>query len=309
MTIDLAVCIPNYNMGTWVASAIRSALMQPVAEIVIADNASTDESLAVLEDFQDKRLSIFRHEDHLTVYESINRAISHSTAQWCVVLCADDELTASFASQFASGLRRHPDAVAISQFALDPTGPAIVGDSKEVIYTTSIQVFNSPTFPLSSTVFRRSAFEKVGGFDPSAGWPADWDFWIRLVMKAGPLVALGMPGALYHRSRGAWATAAMTPNEIERFKVWHDYRREQWPPILVAAIERSLIERTEGVGRRLLAEGDPTGLAFLRAAADAGSRSAVRRLRLEKHVVLARAYDAMRGVMRRAVRRLEVAVR
>src|SRR5215467_9078329 len=43
----LSICIPNYNMGDWVAAAIDSALIQQPEdqiEVVVIDNVSTDDS-------------------------------------------------------------------------------------------------------------------------------------------------------------------------------------------------------------------------------------------------------------------------
>lgn len=301
----LSICIPNYNMGPWVANAIRSALMQPVNEVVVVDNASTDESLREMVAIEDERLTVHAYRDHVPMFENINRAVSLTSGNWCVVLCADDELLASFHGQFVRGADKHPDAAAVSQSAIDPIVPRIVGDTQPVVYRDASSILRSSLLPVSATAFRRSAYDAVGGFDADAGWPADWDFWIRLVMRCGPVHALGAPGALYHRSRGAWASVENSLHEIEIFEAWVEHRRREWPADVIHEMLASLAERHERVGRLLLRGGDDRGIALLRAAASAGRESASRRLWLEEHQRLAGAYRALHRRGRRVVRHLE----
>jgi glycosyltransferase involved in cell wall biosynthesis len=305
----LSICIPNYNMGPWIGGAIRSALMQPASEVVVVDNVSTDDSLAVISAFTDPRLSVYEANEHVPLSDNFKRSVSLTTGEWCLVLCADDELTASFYDQFARGVEQHPEAVAISQAAIDPGVPAIVGDCLPTVYTNPVAVLRGPTLPVSSTAFLRRAYDEIGGFSPEAGWPADWDLWMRLVMQAGPVVALGVPGALYNRSRGCWATVAGSVREVESVRDWVAHRRGEWPLELMGAMDRSLAERSETVGRMLLAQGDRDGLELLQAAANSGSRTAARRLWIEQHPVLAKGYQFAPEGVKLAFRRLAARVR
>lgn len=305
----LSICIPNYNMGPWVATAIRSALMQPVAEVVVVDNASTDHSVLEMERFTDPRLAIHIRTDHVSMFENVNRAVSLTTGDWCLVLCADDELTASYHEQFAQGREQHPEAVVLSQAAIDPAGPVIIGDRSPVVYREPVAVLRSPTLPVSSTAFLRTAFDDLGGFAVDIGLAADWDFWMRVVMSVGPAVALGKTGALYNRSRGSWVRVESSAREVEAVRSWVDFRRGQWPPDLSEAMDQSLAERVERVGRELLARGDRSGLELLRTAATAGSKTAARRVWLETNPRTAKVYDLLRDGIRRGVRWLEKVMR
>lgn len=309
-THTLSICIPNYNMGRWVSGAIRSALMQPVSEVVVVDNASTDDSVAVLAEFNDRRLAVHLRDDHVPMYENISRAVSLTTSEWCLVLCADDELTASFYSQFTRALEQYSSAVLISQSVIDPEVPMIIGDRSSVVYGQAMAVLGSPMLPLSTSAFRRDSFESVGGFDTAAGWPADRDLWVRLVLHCGPAIAVGAVGGLYYRSRGTWVPQAENSlRELGEVTKWLEYRRDVWPEELIREMERSLAERHERVGRVLLSRGDSAGWDLLRVAAGAGRKSASRRLLLERRPRLARTYDSVHHRAVQARRRLADVVR
>lgn len=53
-SVAFSVCIPNFNYGRYIGATIRSVLEQtyPFYEIVVVDNASTDDSVAVVESLQ-----------------------------------------------------------------------------------------------------------------------------------------------------------------------------------------------------------------------------------------------------------------
>lgn len=148
-----------------------------------------------------------------------------------------------------------------------------------------------------------------GAFRPKAGWGADWDLWMRLILDGRAAVAAGVPGGLYNRSRGAWSTAAGSPRELEWMKMWVDHRRREWPTHVIEAMDLSLGARSERIGRLLLDERDSAGLELLATAAALGSKTAARRLQLERYPAVARAYYALHAASRRAVRRLEVLVK
>ena len=53
----LSVCVPNFNHGHYLAQALRSVLDQSFrpAEILVLDDASTDDSWHVIEQFASRR--------------------------------------------------------------------------------------------------------------------------------------------------------------------------------------------------------------------------------------------------------------
>jgi len=60
-----SVCIPTYNRANFLPQAIESVLAQDFTdfELIICDNASTDNTQEVVEKYQDKRIRYCRYED------------------------------------------------------------------------------------------------------------------------------------------------------------------------------------------------------------------------------------------------------
>ena len=56
----VSICIPSYNGEKWIREAIDSALAQTYKplEIVIVDDASTDNTLEIIQSYRDPRIRI-----------------------------------------------------------------------------------------------------------------------------------------------------------------------------------------------------------------------------------------------------------
>jgi glycosyltransferase involved in cell wall biosynthesis len=90
----VSVAIPAYNSAPWVAEAIHSALNQTVKDIdvVVVDDASTDDTYAVVAAIDDTRLRLFRNDTNLGQAGNWDRAISLCRGPLVKLLCSDDVL-------------------------------------------------------------------------------------------------------------------------------------------------------------------------------------------------------------------------
>jgi glycosyltransferase involved in cell wall biosynthesis len=89
-----SICIPTYNRETLLPKAIDSALSQIGVdfEVVVVDNASTDNTQDVLKTFDDKRIRSFRNLSTVSMYANHNICIDFARADWIVFLHSDDQL-------------------------------------------------------------------------------------------------------------------------------------------------------------------------------------------------------------------------
>lgn len=87
----IAVIIPIYNNSFSIASTLSSALQQSFTdfEIVIINDGSTDQSLGIIEQFKDDRISVYTQENK-GVSAARNWGIEKATAPYIAFLDADD---------------------------------------------------------------------------------------------------------------------------------------------------------------------------------------------------------------------------
>jgi succinoglycan biosynthesis protein ExoU len=89
----VAIVIPAYNASATIARAVISALREPeVAEIIVVDDGSTDDTIASAISVADKskRLRIIALNNNHGPSTARNRAIAESAAPWIGILDADD---------------------------------------------------------------------------------------------------------------------------------------------------------------------------------------------------------------------------
>ena len=89
----ISIIIPAFNAGSTIGRAIQSVIGQQEVsiEIIVADGASTDQTIEIVRSFKD-RINIFISEPDTGVYQAINRALDHATGEWVYILGADDFL-------------------------------------------------------------------------------------------------------------------------------------------------------------------------------------------------------------------------
>jgi glycosyltransferase involved in cell wall biosynthesis len=96
VTPRFSIFIPVWNGARWIGGAIESVLAQthPDWELVVGDNASTDDVEAVVGRYADSRIRLHRWTTHTDLCENFNRTMLLCRYEWVQPLGADDRLDA-----------------------------------------------------------------------------------------------------------------------------------------------------------------------------------------------------------------------
>ena len=109
----LSVLMPVFNSERFVAEAIESILKQTFKdfELLILDDASTDNCLEIIEDFKrkDSRIKVFQNEKNLGVVESRNKLINLSKGKYIAWLDSDDIALPNRFEKQIKFLEDHPE--------------------------------------------------------------------------------------------------------------------------------------------------------------------------------------------------------
>jgi glycosyltransferase involved in cell wall biosynthesis len=90
----VTIILPTYNRSHTIQRAVNSVLKQSFKkiELVIIDDGSTDDTLKVLETFDDPRIILVRHEMNKGVTAAKNSGLNNIRGQWFTNLDSDDEM-------------------------------------------------------------------------------------------------------------------------------------------------------------------------------------------------------------------------
>lgn len=170
-------------------------------EVIVVDDASTDETFERLSEFDDARVRTLRNETPQGVASARNRAIDLAHAPWLGFL-DDDDVWAP--RKLCEQLDRVTDDVVLlycGRFILDEQGrvlaryPGSEDPEKQLLRWNAV---GSPSGVIARTELVRS----VGGFDQSLAPVEDWDLWVRL-LGLGRMVACPEPLYAYTLHSGA----------------------------------------------------------------------------------------------------------
>lgn len=203
----VSVVIPAHNAAPYLRQALESVFGQtrPPEEIVVVDDASSDETPALLASFRG-RVKAVRGE-YRNVGAARNRGVKESAGDYIAFLDADDLWRPEKLERFMDAAAADPsvDLVFSDARSMDAdgrprrrvrTGPA------ENLFARLVAGGRLVT---SATMVRRALFD-AGGFREDFRCPAgveDWEFWLRAARRAP---ARHLPRALtLYRVHGASA--------------------------------------------------------------------------------------------------------
>ena len=90
--IDISVIMPVFNEEKYLHEAIDSILHQTFDrfEFIIIDDASTDNSLAIIQSYADERIVLICNEYNVGNYPSRNKGLEIAVGKYICVMDADD---------------------------------------------------------------------------------------------------------------------------------------------------------------------------------------------------------------------------
>jgi glycosyltransferase involved in cell wall biosynthesis len=224
---SVSVCIPVYNGERFLAETITSVLDQTYRdfELVILDNASTDESGAIARSFaeRDSRIRIERNPTTVSQPDNWNRVVQLSTAPLVKVVCADDLLHPRCLEYQVAPMEADPGLalVASRRHMIDEQSRVIVprrGLPGLTGVRTGVEVArrvvrngSNPIGESNNVLFRRDDFFAVGGWRGDRTFIMDLDLWLRL-LQYGEF--LGLPETLAAFRIGRGTVSAENADEI-----------------------------------------------------------------------------------------------
>ncbi len=90
--MSYSICIPNYNYGDYIGRTIQSVLDQTYGEfeILVSDNASSDNSVEVVRGINDNRIKVHVNQCNVGFAGNLDRAARRATCERMIMLSSDD---------------------------------------------------------------------------------------------------------------------------------------------------------------------------------------------------------------------------
>jgi glycosyltransferase involved in cell wall biosynthesis len=188
----VTVVIPCYNYAQYLPEAVGSALTQHghMVDVVVVDDASTDESLAVASALaaEDARVKVIAHKKNSGPVQTFNDGLAIASGEFLVRLDADDLLTPGSLERAVAVMRRYPSVGLVYghplHFTGSPSGKArtkatrwTIWPGQEWLRDRCHSGYNVITSP--EVLMRRSVVAQAGGQE-HLDHTHDMEMWLRL---------------------------------------------------------------------------------------------------------------------------------
>jgi GT2 family glycosyltransferase len=189
VTMNISVVVPCLNEASVIGQQLEALAQQTVApaEVIVADNGSTDHSRAVVEQYCD-RLPGLKIMDAAGVpgpSHARNVGAQAARHEYLAFCDADDVVDPGWLEALGQAFAHH------SFLACRLDYQTLNNDTTNTAQTEGLQNFRTPFFPFSGgcgLAIRRDLHRAVGGFDESIPHLEDADYCIRVQMAGHPLV-------------------------------------------------------------------------------------------------------------------------
>jgi glycosyltransferase involved in cell wall biosynthesis len=191
----VSICIPTYNTARYLPQAIESILAQDFTdyELVVCDNASTDETPAIVRRYNDSRIRYLRSEELTNQAGNFNRCLDAARGELVTLLHSDDYFLPGFLANRVGILEGDSElGMVFGAVKIINAEGEVIGSSErwpedrrfETGRLTSELVMGCLVSPPSLMV-RRSCVERAGKFRTDLTWGHDWEWTIRMSEYGG----------------------------------------------------------------------------------------------------------------------------
>ncbi len=235
----VSVIMPVYNGAKYLGEAIESILGQTYKdfEFLILNDGSTDESLAIVRSFDDRRIRVIDNGRNLGLIATLNRGFEEAKGDYLVRMDADDRARPQRIHRQLDYLEKNPAVGVVGSFV-----STLGSDQKNLRFPVEHEdifvhaLFDSPLVHPSVTI-RRTAITGVP-YDSSYVHAEDYELWSRL-LQAGVRFHILPERLLEYRVHGNQVSSAHRVHQLNTA----DDIRGAWLSKLGLQVELSIIER------------------------------------------------------------------
>jgi glycosyltransferase involved in cell wall biosynthesis len=193
---QITVVMPVHNALPFLSHSIESILAQTYSdfEFIILDDGSTDGSVELLREWakRDPRIQLHENTERLGLSGSSNAVVAKARAPIIARMDGDDVAHPDRLRRQWQVLQSNSDIVAVGALCngINASGEVVRPRDRWRLVRKSVYI----PFPHGSAMFRRSAFEAVGGYDESVVRAEDQDLFTRMTAQGRVMT---LPDLLY----------------------------------------------------------------------------------------------------------------
>ena len=193
----VSVVIPSYNSSSYINKAIESVLNQTYGnlEVIVADDASTDDTCTVVQKITDPRVKLIRRKENGGAAAARNSAIDAATGRYIAFLDSDDYwLPDKLSVQICNMQEQTKSFSHTSYIVKSEKGEMLIDVPEEVNYK---RLLRGNIIGTSTVVYDAVALGKI--YMPSLRMTEDFATWLNILKQCDSALGIRKPMAYYTR--------------------------------------------------------------------------------------------------------------
>lgn len=228
-----SVVISLYNKQDYIKSTTESVLHQDFKdfELIIINDGSTDNSLKIINSFNDSRIRIITTQNK-GASSSRNTGIDAAKGNYIALLDGDDLWDNAYLSYMHQAITKHTDlkvfACAIAQKYEYKEVPVPYSFKQSTLFEVRDYFKSSLKYTIltsSSIVFKKDVVNKIQGFDDSIVSGQDTDMWIRIGLHFN-IVFINKILAFYRYVPSSLSNTTFEASKKPTFEKYHLLEKE-----------------------------------------------------------------------------------
>ena len=163
----------TYNSGKWVRHAIESVLASTFIdfEYLISDDCSTDDTWAIIEQYNDPRIRSWKNEKNIGEYPNRNKVLKEAKGKYIYYIDGDDILYKSTLRNLSEYVYGFPEAGMIwgiphYDFIVFP----VLFTPEEIFRIEFLGNYYWSMIGFPETIFKKDILLNAGGFNEKYAW-------------------------------------------------------------------------------------------------------------------------------------------
>ncbi len=194
----VTMIVLSYNHSRFILETLESVKAQTYkhTELIIVDDCSTDDSVAVIDRWlQENQIecTFIRHQRNQGICKSLNDALAVATGKYVSMIASDDVWLPDKIALQVEIMESQPDDVGVlysDAFQMDEHGHSL----HNTYHATYWKLTEMPQgevldtllqgnfIPGPTALIRRCCYDEVGLYDENLPWE-DWDMWMRIARR------------------------------------------------------------------------------------------------------------------------------
>jgi glycosyltransferase involved in cell wall biosynthesis len=256
----VSLCIPARNAAAFLVETLESVLAQTRApdEILVCDNASTDETPAICRRYEKAGVHHHRFEELVGQAGNWNRCVDLAQGKYLILLHADDLLAPSFIERAVAMLEHHGTAVLLhcGVELIDANGQPL---GLRQLYAEDRADSGSEFFRRlliegclvnpAGVMLRTDAVRHAGPFTTRIRWGIDWHMWMRLALL-GDAPYLHGPLAKYRLHAASGTSDVLASGQLAADERWAVHDVISQSRLTVDEEKRLILRARRGIAHR-----------------------------------------------------------